>query len=64
MPYVPFFVGPDIDGTAVTNQLEQAGLADVRGGPLIEVLQPWRDHGVVEQPAKASFVGDVPLDVM
>ena len=63
-PDVPLLVGPGVDRAAVANQLEQARFAEVLGRPLVEALQPRRDHGVVEQPAETLFVGDVPVDVV
>jgi hypothetical protein len=57
------FEGPSVDRVAVANQLEQAWLAELHGGPLVHGLQPRHDHRVVEQPAKALLVGDVALYV-
>ena len=57
-------VGPDVDRIAIANQLEHARLGELLGGPLVQGLQPWNDHRVVEHPAQALLVGDVALDVM
>ena len=62
-PHVSLFEGPGVDGVAVAHQLEQAWLAELRGGPLVDALQPRHDHRVVEQPAKTLLVGDVALHV-
>ena len=55
--------GPGVNGVAVPNQLEQAGFAELPGGPLVHALRARRDHRVVEQPTETLLVGDVGLDV-
>ena len=55
---------PGVDRVAVANQLEQAWLAELLGGPLVQALQPRHDHRVVEHPAETLLVGDVALDVV
>ena len=53
------FEGPHVKWVAVANQLKQAWLAELHGGPLVHALQPRHDHRVVEQPTKTLLVGDM-----
>ena len=62
-PDVRLLEGPGVDRVAVANELEQARLGELLGGPLVQALQPRHDHRVVEHPAEALLVGDVALDV-
>ena len=55
--------GPRVDRVAGANELEQAWLAKLAGGPLVDALDPRQEHGVVEQPAETMLVGEVDLDV-
>jgi hypothetical protein len=50
---VSLLEGPGVDRVAVAHQLEQAWLVELLGRPLVQALQPRRDHRVVEHPAEA-----------
>ena len=58
-----FSNGHDVDRVAIPDQVEQPRFVELLGGPLVEALQPRRDHRVVEQPAETLLVGDIPPDV-
>jgi hypothetical protein len=52
-----------ISASAACAQLEQAWLAELLGGPLVDPLPPREDHGLVEQPTEAMFVAEVGLGI-
>src|SRR5947207_10483403 len=60
---MPVLERPRVDRVAVTDQLEQAWLAELLGGPLVHALNPRDDHRVVEQPTEILLVGNVGLDI-
>jgi SAM-dependent methyltransferase len=63
MPDVSVLERPGVDRAAVAHQVTEARLAQFDGRPLVQGLQPRRDHRVVEHPAEPLLVGDVALDV-
>lgn len=54
---------PRVDGAPVANQLEQAWLAKLLGGPSYRLCNRGTITRVVEQPTETLLIGDVRLDV-
>ena len=54
-PDVAFLVGPCVRQRAVAHALEQPGRAQLVGRPLVDLLQPWPDHPVVEESSEAEL---------
>ncbi len=62
-PHASFLERPGVRHRSVTRAVAQSRLAELAGGPRIDLLQPGEDHPEVQEAAEAELGGQVRVDV-